>query len=537
MNDFLKKLKVNKICSLVTFSIITLYLGYFVIVRTELKTSGDGLEYVLMAESLYNHGTPDLRLKDLTQFKKETKKYNFWENQPKHEIYEELIEVEKKIDQKKKMEQAYGFTLSDNKKFYSIHFFTYSLAVVPVKFILQPFNLHPEKVMYIANIVFVLIVIFILLFVSPLKEMQNISITFLFLLSSLHYYISWPHPEVFVACLVFLGLLFYYFDKKYLGILLCSVGATQFQPLSLFILLLVLFTAYSNKFKMNVLFKLFLSSFWVVLPSIFYYYNFGVTSLIKEFGYLDSKYITSNRFIGFFIDPNQGLILNYPIWFLVYILMYVYNLVHRIRTKKISLKPWDFIPFITGVIILIVSAMENWSHGQAVSNRYVTYLSPLFLMHFIVLFLELKKIKYAKIIIPFLVVSQFVVIIYFGSITGNKWSGDNHKPFAKYFLNNFPEFYNPDPHIFYQRTKPYQNIDFYHKGVAYLGEDRKFKKGIVHLDYLNEVEMGNLTLDQLKLLVENKKDQYGWVYFHQSDLIKRLGEDVTLTFLSSLRKN
>lgn len=528
-------LKNNKILSGFLFVICSIYLSFNVIYKSKVNIVGDGLEYVLMTEALYNHATPNVIPSDIQKYESEVSKYFISDLQPKKINYSGILNYLNDVENRNPLERVDGFALSKNRKLYSIHFFTYSLAVLPIKFIAKPFNIHPVRVMYIANVIFMLLVIYLILYNSPLKEWENIVIAFLFFYSTVQFYLIWTHPEVFVACLIFLGVFYYFIKKRYLGIFLCSIAVTQYQPMGIFVLGMVVFSLFEDKFRIKSFIKLGLVSFWVIIPPLFYYINYGHFNLIKEFGFLDTKFITPTRVIGFFTDANQGLILNFPLILVSYIALIILSYYKKVKNKKLSITVFDFIPLILIVTVAIVSTMGNWSHGQAVTNRYVAYIGTFLLIHFIILFTQFNYLKWVKVLLVLIVISQIYTINFYGGIFSDNWDGDKHKPTATYLLDNYPELYNPDPHIFYQRTIPYQSENFYYQGVTYLDNDNNFKKAIVNVDHLDEVNIGGLTKDQLNLLIEGKKQQYGWVYFHESDLIDKIGESSTKDFLENLK--
>lgn len=503
---------------LLFFLVICFFLLHFTLNKSQLIQFGDGAEYVLMSQALYNHGTPDIRPKDILSYKNQVEQGFEWEQQREHEAYDALYSFADNLEAKNMMNRVQGYAVAKNKRMYSIHFFGYPLMTLPLKMVLRPFQIHPVKELLLTNVLMVLFVIYLLLFYFPLNFFEGIFSSLIFLTSTVIYYLFWVHPEVFVSTLLFTGFLFYYFKKPFLGVFICSLAAMQYQPAALFVMVLILGKLLEDRFKFFTLVKLFCCSFLILLPPVFYYLNFGVTNLVKHFGFLDTKYITATRVIGFFTDLNQGVILNYPLLLLMYLMLLYLRSKKVIKTGLSTLKGYDFIPLVMVAVVMIVSTMGNWSHGQSTTNRYVLVIGTMLVFHFLLLTKELKDVKWVVSSAILVLVVQFLTVKYFGGSSTLGFDGDRHKVTARVVLDHFPSLYNPDPHIFYQRTNPYQPNEVYHKGVLYLNEQGEFKKGIINVHHLDEVELPFLSKVDLENLIEGKNQQYGWVYFHQQDL-------------------
>ena len=62
---------------------------------------------------------------------------------------------------------------------------------------------------------------------------------------------------------------------------------------------------------------------------------------------------------------------------------------------------------------LVACTMTHWNHGQAVVNRYVTYLGAILIVHFFFLWLEHKNKKGWQVGLLFCVLSQMATTLYF----------------------------------------------------------------------------------------------------------------------------
>ena len=510
----------NRVGSILVFLFLCIYTFHGVTKEQELVLSGDGLEYVLMTEALYNHHSPDVRAEDIYSFRKKAEKIQEREKESKSAEYERMLNKLLHPESVEVGADLGGFAYSSNKKCYSIHFFTYSLAVVPFVYLFKPFILHPIQVIWLANAIFLLLTVFIILFTNKNRERYNITVALLYVFSVLAWYLLWPHPEIFVVSFLFIGLwLFWNNNKYYLGLLLTAIAATQFQPLALIPLLLAAVIFIKEKYNVKVFIKLCCYLAIVLLPSLFYYTNFGVTNMVKHLHYLDSKYITFNRIFGFFFDFNQGLIIAFPLLFVVYLLLYVLDLFKLIKQRKIENIHFTHFIFPVAVIVVAVSAsMGNWNGGGTVTHRYVNYVGILLLFHFAYLLFSFSQRKWGVALYAAIVASQVYTILFFGGIHVDGWTYALHKELPKYLLDHSPEKYNPDPWIFMIRTAQVHPDSYYGKGVVYTNDEYQFKKAIVHRDSLSKTVVGNLTLHQISSLIQDKSDHYGWIYINEQDV-------------------
>ena len=500
------------------FLVLSVYLFKAAVNDSDLVAAGDGMEYVLMTEALYNHGTPDVRLTDIRKYRHESEKYGDWKAQINHGFIDDLY-AQIHAGKANYRDNLYGFAKSKNGQYVSIHFFTYPLFILPIKYVLRPFHIHPIKVFFIANALFIFAVLYVVFFFFPFKEWINISIGLFYYFSTINWYFLWVHPEIMVCSLIFLSLfIFQYSNKPYLALFLGAIAATQYQPLTILIFIMAIHTVWKNKFQWKSLIRVGLATCMVLAPAVYYYSHFEVTNMVKYLGFLDTKYITSTRIIGFFTDLNQGLIISFPLLFIVYLLLLILDWYTRIKRKAIQFHIYDLIPVLLIGLLMILTTMGNWNHGQSINNRYVTYIGTLMLCHFLILSLRWIHVRSILIILALTLVTQVVTIQYFGGPKAKYWTEGKHKKLAEKVLNRYPQFYNPDPWIFMARTAGFQHESYYYKGVVYRDVNQTFKKAIIHKEHLDQVSITELADVKLDELVADKNDQYGWVYIDYMDL-------------------
>jgi len=533
--DFSKK---NRVISIFIIFILGVHTFSEINNNKNLVLQGDGLEYLLITEAFSNHLSADIQEQDILGYKSEIRKFNKWEMESKNSDYDNLL---RSLQYRPIVPYANfgGFSNDKNGKCYSIHFYTYSLFVLPVKKLLAPFIIHPVKVLWYANALFFLIAIYIVLFFNSNKEFFNVCVALLFYYSTTQWYVIWPHPEALICSLLFIGLWLSFISKKpYWGLFLSALAATQFQPLALITVMLALKILFAEGVSVKVLLKLFFCSLIVLVPSVFYYYHFGVTNLVSELGYLDSKYMTFNRTWGFFFDFNQGLIISFTVLLIVYLSLL--SIVSAQRIKRKEWKLFDFSYFILPIAVIVVvisTSMANWNGGGANNHRYVNYVGTLILFHFIYLLWTIKHDLWQRIMLLVTVVSQMYVINFFGGFRGATSFYEDHKSLPRYILNNFPEYYNPDPWIFIIRTDKVRNMEFYSKGVVYVDDNWDFKKALVNKDSMDYIRLCNLTKDQVVKLIDGKSDQYGCIYINEGEVKNSLSPQQYIEFNKYVKVN
>jgi hypothetical protein len=474
---------------------------------------GDGFEYILTTEAYCNHGSADIRLSDLESFKQECSnqlKQN-WNSFPKREYIDNLIDVFKKVEFKYKT--SFGeFFVNKSGKTYSHHFFAYSLINVPIYTIFR--STDPLRAFYVTNAIFVIIVCFLLLFFTPFSVFNSILATLSFCFSASYWYLGWQHTEIFTMCFVAMGLILFFRENYYLALFLIALACTQNQPLIPILGYLAIVALIRLKIKPWIVIKIGLACFIAFLPPIFYYLNYETTSLIKDAGFMDPKYITVNRVFGFFFDLNQGMILTIPFILFCFIAFIVGDLKNFIQKKQ----PFEFLilmPFLLILIATITSSMGNWNHGMAIINRYATWTSIIVMISTFYL-ANKKSLFVATIFFNYFFVTQIVTTLYHQDFNNFDWSQGNHRPFAKWVLRYHPNLYNPDPVIFTSRSQ--RLTEFKEDNSPFvLVKDNRINKILIHKDKINDLENFGVPKDKIEKIKREISYNYNWGYVDRDD--------------------
>ncbi len=445
-----EKIKLNKALYLVLLVVISLSL--ITILLNNPKSFGDGSEYTLLLESLYNHQSPELRLEDINSTYTNALKYNYDVN-----LFTQ--------------ENAYsGYFTSGDGLNYSYHFWGYSLVSLPVRGFLEVFNLNIFNTFAITN----LLLFSITSFLIPLLIKRNKIISFLILtLNTSILYINLNHPEFFTYSLVLLSSLLFLRNKYFLAILLSSLASLQNTPVIFLTLLILIYSTYiyfkETGFRLVLIKRLlpiFLISLISVIPFIFYYINFQTFNLIQKVGGSDLNLISLKRVIELFFDPNLGLFFYVPLS-VIGIVTSIYYFI-----KKRSLKILILILSVVLMSILSTST-TNWNHGMITSSRYAIWailpIGNLLLIEIVNrenIIINLKdfikleglktlfKFKYLiTIAIYLLLIYQLLIVVIAGGLISNgRLGGSGLTPFSQVILNYFPSLYSPTQQIFEGRV-------------------------------------------------------------------------------------
>jgi len=518
MNYFLKQNKIQ----LATFLIICISLIIKISSEEKPYATGDAVEYSLMTEALFNHFSPNVETADCESFKSAFIKKSKWEENDKAGAYEATQAFISSTNYKL-LDYDYAFFVAKDGKKYSVHFFFYSLLNLPVRWICSIISFNPLQVFHVTNALLVLISCLVFFKYSKFGEFQTAAFALLFFYSTNYWYLCWVHPEVFTVCFVTLGLWLFFQDKKYVGILLVSIAALQNQPLTILSATLCLITLFSNGFSLKNCLKIFLCSFLIFIPSLFYYYHFGETNLIQYQGGLSFSYVTFTRVFGFFFDLNQGVILALP--FILF--AYLFLVIRKINSIKQADTKWDlFIPLAIVAMTCIAATIDNWNHGQAVVNRYVTYIGTVIFVHFFFLLMNIENKKRRNTILIVALFSQIATVFYHQSLSKFDWSTNESKPIATWVLNHCPQLYNPDPIIFIARYTPMDKLT--ESPAYYAKKTGEITKFLVNKNYLYNLERFGFTKKQIDEIAPKLHYIIGWAYinvnenFHSSFSLNQL---------------
>ena len=486
---------------------------------------GDGVEYVLMTESLYNHLSPELRKDDAAKYLKYLEKRNF-----KIHKVDEFRKAEKIGD----VDAAWvpGYYKSElNGNWYSYHFWMYSVFCVPARFILGHLQADIRLTGLMTNLFFIFWGMWLILRMKKFKNGERIILALFLAFSPALWYIDWIHTEVFSGVLTFLGVIYYFINRKYWSLFFISLAATQ-NP-TLFVLALIVFIdlLYQNKLRLKNLTLLFLCSFWIILPSVFYKLNYGVTSIISDSGVLSWDVVSMQRLWGFFFDLNQGVILGIPLLLLLLIGFIFYDII-----KKNWFKPYIFL---IGILIMSLFFMQMtvWNDGHAVIKRYAVWCISIMMVVFFLRLLKLKQV-WVYIIGTLVILSQIAAIFSQQDYNKAYWHASHFNQISRFVMNNYPSLYNPEPIIFEFRLNQLE-LSSTDSVLVYTDDYKQIKKMLVKKGSIWQLERRGIQKEKLQALEKELNYQNGFSYINLPEL-KQLGydqeQDTLIGFIEKSKK-
>jgi len=477
--------------------------------------TGDGIEYILTTEALYNHGTPDIRYEDAVSFKKAYCAAKGWEHNNMGDVFnqiEEWLRTNNTEDLKGKATLA---TINTDKH-YGYHFFFYSMLNVPGRMIAGKLGADPMKVFQVTNAFFVVITCFFLLFFSPFSLAQTVLMTLSFCFTSIYWYLGWTHTEVFMVCAVTLGMWFFFQEKYYLGIFLVSMAALQYQPVVIVLLYMLIVTVSKKGFNLRNLIRIAAAGLIILWPPLFYLVNFGALNLIgQEEGWISSEFVTFTRVFGFYFDANQGMILGLPLALGIYLTLCL----RKWYQMALRREPFDvsslLIFFLIGMSC-VVSTICLWSPVGAVMHRYATWFAAIILVHLFFLLNEFREVVNIT-CLNYIFVSQAVTVLFFNQYNEKGWNFEKHGVLGAWFIEEHPSLYNPDPQIFIPRTSGIYNFKATASPVIYLKNEEEMVKMAVHQDSLNNLVRYGFSPYQIDKIRSEFKFVNGWAYVNKGD--------------------
>lgn len=384
------------------------------------KRYGDGNEYFLILESLSNHFTPDLQVKDIDSF------YNGNLN-----AFDEAINPYS------------GYFQSKSGKYYSYHFWSYPLLNVPIKVWLETFNIDTRRTFQLTNAFLFIAMLTAITFFSNFSQGQKLVFIILITLSPALWYIHWTHPEIFSFVFVALAIVFMNKGDYGIAIICAGIASLQNQPIVLFVLFLLI-KGVLLKARLKNFLKLALLSSIIFVPNIFYFMNYGSFSLLNKA--ISMNNVSIYRIFEMFFDMNIGLFPYVPVTLLLFFGITFWGLY---RERKFTL---ELQVLILIVLMMTVCAMTfNWNHGDSVPSRYLIWMIP-FIFYIITRNLDdLLRSKVLRGVLIIGIIVQLIIVNRAGPFIP-KISYIEHSPAARMMLNYFPKLYNPSHEIFCERT-------------------------------------------------------------------------------------
>jgi hypothetical protein len=460
--------RLKKAAPTLAFTVFSVFFLSFVS-RFETRILGDGHEYVLQTQAIASHGTPEIFPEDTEALL--THPYPV----DRQDHFKGLKEFQQRGSVPMPPGGWNGLYYTPDSQLFGYHFSFYSYLAVPVRWILKLLKDDWLKSFALLNTLLLLLPLGYIVFFSSLPIKNRIALFLLFFFSPVLWYLRWPHTEVLTASLIALSLLFYT-DKRFLpAMLIAAFASLQNQPVALLILLpLWGYWNQERKISLPLLSVTGLTTAIVLLPSLFYYLQFGTSNLIVKIGSASFSYINLTRLWDFFFDINQGIVAGYPT---IIILFSIYCLIWIVR-KQIS----------TVLIYLIIlmgiatsaSMTINWNMGQAGISRYAVWAGMILLIPVCAEAIKNKIVFYSAMGITLFI--QLFILNSFGMLNVDDGSCISHNAAARWVLGTNPSLYNPEMETFQERSLGREGVlkeEILKGPIFFFRSDGKATKAIV----------------------------------------------------------
>jgi hypothetical protein len=420
--------------------------------------TGDGGEYFLMTHALFKHGSVTIGASDVADYvRMGPEALQRIGLQPT--LLDELL---RQAQAAKPDVVSGGFFPNAPGRFYSIHFWLYSLLALPFYALLKPLGLNPAAAFVVLNILCTGAVFAYLRRITP----RIAPLAFLaFLVAGTTLYLRWTGPEVLSASCAFVATLAMFRGRAALAILLAGIGASQNPPLLFLmpfaVVLRVLVGRYASlrwpdcpppPVRKGDLPLMLAGVVLALAPMAFFQFTFGVPSLIARY-MTSTDLITPQRFLSLYFDLDQGMIVGAPALFLALVLP-------PVMLGAAQRRAWLVTAGITLAMIVAMSipamTATNWNSGCSVMVRYAYWLAMPMLALAVRAAVVLPPAR-VRLLLLAIVLGQLPVLAVNG-VFGERSSHIAHTKAARWLLDRHPARYNPDAEIFYERDVGHEAI-------------------------------------------------------------------------------
>jgi len=308
---------------------------------------GDGLEYYLMTESLFRHGSPELQPGDVEAVS--------------------ALDPEGKADIPKMGFPVGGFFPTVDGQYIGWHFWGYSLSAVPARWLLPKLGLDPLSALPVTNALWFLAAVAVILFVAP-GGWSNAGYLALTLAGPAWWYIRFTGPEVMSWSCATMAIALLQKKDYACAALAGAMASWQNPPAALVALAIGLLSLRSRKWFTILATGVCASA--VALPPLYFRSTLGVWNPIAAQPEFVAGTITFERTWGLVFDWNQGMFPFQPFA----VVLGAIGCWKELRSNR-----WEAIGLalaFAGMVILVQRA-TNWNSACMGVARYSVWMLPI----------------------------------------------------------------------------------------------------------------------------------------------------------------
>lgn len=480
--------------SIVFIAILSIILFIYCLKVNPIR-EGDGYEYAVILQSFFNHFSPDIRESDITSLIK------IVETQPSSydvKVLQGMLTALKNGEN----EIYLGILKSSRGEYFGYHFWIYPLINLPAKAFLAALRMNELKAFQLTNAILIsLTLVYVLLF-SKQSPFARFTLTLLYLSGCIFFYLLWPHPEVCIAASILISGCAFLDQRIYLAAIAACLATLQ-NPSVVFLLASILIFFVVKNFKSHILPnpRDFLKKYiWLgfiavisLFPYVFYYYHYQIPNLIVARGFVNPNLISWERFLSTLFDLNQGLVVGFPGVLFGIVILLAYRIISVILKQKRPIVNQSDILLVAFLLMLQPTLSQtNWNHGQEIFSRYAFWGGMALIIWVSANIAEVKGLLKYWLLPIILGLQIFPNELFFK----RPWDGHYLKmkyPAAK-VLSYFPNWYNPEPEIFAERTRGYERFgeviapNQSESPFIYVDQNGDIRKILVYRDYLQQTE-------------------------------------------------
>jgi len=462
---------------LLAFSLIVL-IAMFYTIKPSLH--GDGREYVFMSQSFVNHLTPNLKAGDIQSSLGLLNANGYTNN----------------ID-------AYsGFFKSNSGEMYSYHFWFYSFICSIVQKFLKICHINQFRAMQVTNAILLLTSIWYAFLNFSSKDYKK-KIFFLGFLTvnPILWYLIWTHPEVFSYSLVVISLTLYSNKKYKLSMLFSALASMQNPPLLVLNVVYIIKYLKENYRKLNIkdCFFAMLCCIPILIPSIFYYLNYGTVNLISKYGLASFKFVTFQKVFDQIFDLNMGMFPYMPIIMMIFFIAIIKNFIR----KKFARLGW---PIAILSIIILCTQTINWNSDCSGLMRYNVWIIPC-IIYYVITQLDFQ-VKQLQTFLVSAFILQSALVYSFGGFSYNQTYMEFNK-LSRVVLEHAPVLYSPNIETFNERINHTEKQLDYNSPIFYVVGNTTTKmwtnyNGVNYIKALYNINDVEYFDNKIKALKSNK---------------------------------